>query len=238
MALRKTLLQLRTGTRNYLDEASPNFWSDPQLTTYVNEGKDRVQTEVRKLAEDFWDLIRLSTDGNLTILGTAYNASSFRLVPGTTSYALPPDLLELRTTRVITAGSEFIRMVHKDVADPDFRAARALADNQSPSVIYFAQTGESNLLIAPKLDTTLDLELLYVPIVADMVADGDGLEMPWPLYVAVQEYAAATALLMDRDPNAAAWEAKGNASVARFLGSTERQSQDVEVVRGYMQGDE
>ena len=60
----------------------------------------------------------------------------------------------------------------------------------------------------------------------------DTLEMPHPLYMAVEQYATAEALMKDHSPDAAAWEAKGNATIALFLGANERQGTDAEHVIG------
>lgn len=236
MALRKTLATLRTNVRTYLDEAQAGYWTNAQLNGFINESKDRCQQEVKKLQDDYWDVIRTSLDGTVTLAsGASYDCASFRLLPGTMVYTGPDDVLELRSARVVTSGYEWIKVLHKDQADLDFRGLRAMTVTLTPAAIYFDQIGESDLLVVPPLDVTLDLELTYVRMIPDLAADGDELEMPHPLYIAVQEYATATALMMDSSPNAAAWEAKGNASVARFFGAANRQTQDIETVRGYME---
>lgn len=234
MALRKTLSFLRTNVRSYLDESTPGYWTNAQLNQYINEAKDRVQTEVQKEQEDFWDIIRTSLDGTVTLAsGDSFDCSLFRLIASDITYSVPKDVREIRTIRCVTSGYEWVSFFHRKQNDPDFRGARAMVDPVSPATLFWDLYGESGLLVVPKIDTTLDLELTYTPVIPDLVNDSDTLEMPHPLYIAVQEYATASAMMMDSSPNAAAWEAKGNASIARFLGATQRQSQDVTVVRGY-----
>jgi len=59
--------------------------------------------------------------------------------------------------------------------------------------------------------------------------------MPHPLYMAVEQYATAEGLMKDHSPDAAAWEAKGNATIALFLGANERQETDTPVVTSYLE---
>lgn len=234
MALRKTRAELRTAVRDNLDETSSGFWTDDQLNRMLNRAKDRVWMEVRKVKDDFFDITRSSTDGALTILGEAYNASSFALAVGTRDYTLPPDVAEVALIEVITTSYEDVRFIKRALSHPDMRSALALREPTSPGLIYFALLGERTLRIAPMVDVALDIRLTYTAVVPDLASEGDTLEMPHPLYKAVEEYATASALKMDRDPNAAAWEATGNASLATFFGAHARQTQDPEFVTPYL----
>jgi hypothetical protein len=232
---RKALSDLRTSVRDNLDEVTPSFWSNDRLNRAINRAKDRVWTEVRKLKEDYFMITRSSTNGIATIFGDTYDTSLFRISnAGTLTYQLPPDFAEMKLIECITSGYEYVRFEYRDMAHSDFRSARAMTSQFTAEIFLFDIVGERTLTLAQRSDQTLDLRLNYIPIVPDLSADADLLEMPHALYTAVEEFATATALKQDRDPNSAAWEQTGNASIARALGAAARQNQDPEFVAGYL----
>ena len=235
MAHRKTLTQLRAALRVNLDEPTSGFWTDANLNLLINRAKDRCYSEVRKAAQEYFIVTRSSTDGALTILGESYTASSFAIVASTRDYTLPPDFAEMVTIECITSGQEHQRFAFRPATDPQFRGVLAQTTAVTPAGFLYTILGERTLRIAPMSDTALDLRLTYIFVVADLSADADTLEMPYPLYMAVEEYAAGQALMMDRAPEAAAWEARGNSTVARFLGSNVRQSTEPEYVVGFLE---
>ena len=114
------------------------------------------------------------------------------------------------------------------------KAARSITTQVTPEQFLWDLVGERTLILGQNPERTLDLRLHYVQAIPDLSADADTLEMPHPLYKAVEEYATAAALKMDRDPNAAAWEASGNASITQFLGATARQTEDPQFVQDYL----
>lgn len=230
MALRKTWLELRTAIRDNLDEIDPSFFSDAQLLRSTNRAKDRVWNEVKRLKDDWFVTSRTSLDGTLTILTESYAATGFELVAGTREYTLPFDVSEVKLIEVITSGYEWVKFIHADLTSVAMRALREETENQSPGAVYFDLVGERTLTIASKLDTTLDLRLWYVPILDDLVIDTDTLQMPHPLYTAVEEFATARSLVQDRAAEAATWEQMGLATVQRFMAAHRRQTQDIERV--------
>lgn len=233
MALRKTLGEMVTATRTNLDEIVPSFWAAADIPQFLNRAKDRVVLEVRKAHQDWLALTRTSLDGALTILNTAYDASAFRTIPGTRDYLLPPDLSELLDVQCLTSSYEWLRLTYRRHTATDFR--RALEETSPQTPRYYTLLGERTWRLAPTSDVTLDWQLTYVPVVPDLVLSTDPLEMPHPLYMAVEQYATAEALMKDHSPDAAAWEAKGNATIALFLGATVRQATDMEVVQGFLE---
>lgn len=89
MAHHKTLAELRTSVRDYLDESTASFWTDSQLTRFVNRAVARVWNEVRKLNDDYFMVTRTAADGALTILGESFTASTLAVSVGGTSITLP-----------------------------------------------------------------------------------------------------------------------------------------------------
>lgn len=223
-------------TRDVLDESSASFWTDAQLLRYLNRAKDRVWSRIRELKDDYFDVVRSSTDGALTILGESYAASSFKIVAGTTDYVLPPDFVEMRLIEVITSGYEWVPFTFKRLNDPAFRSYRTLTDNLGPSEFLFTLFKEPPAMsVVPKSDTALDLRLTYVQMIPDLASDTDRLALPHPLYLAVVDYATALALKQDRSADAAAYEASGDKIVAEAFGASDRQSQDVQTAAGYLE---
>lgn len=233
MAHRKTRLQIRQAIRTNVDESVASFWSDANLNQFINNSKDRVALEVRKANQDYFEVTRTSLDGSVTVMGEAYNCADFQLLAGDTDYDLPHDFAEMREIRAITSGYEWLSLAYRRQSDPEFRDQRSLTGGATPRL--YTILGERTLRVAPTPDVTLDLLITYVATVPDLNTDTEQLALPHPLYKAVQEYATAEALMMDRSPDAAAWEAKGNATVALFLGATERQATDYETVTGFLE---
>lgn len=236
MAHRKTLSNLRVAIRDNLDESAATFWTNAQLTRFINRAKDYVWMEVKKLKADYFEINRASTDGALTILSESYAASSFQIPASATTFTrtLPPDMSELKRIEVITTDYETVEFTHKDHALPDFRALRTITDTQPPHSFLWDVVGERTLVYTPYSDTALDLRLWYVPILADLSADDDTLEMPHPTYLMVEELATSRAQIMDRDTTAAVWEQLSKKTVAAFFGGHARQTQDPEFVESYL----
>lgn len=237
MARRRTLLQMRTKVRQNLDEIAPGFWTNANLNESINSGKDRCWSEIRKLEEDYFDVTRSSSDGSQTILGETYDCASFAIASGVRDYTLPPDYAEMKTIECITVGQEHLRFTYRLSTDPQFRAALARTTPEDPNGFLYTIIGDATWRIAPPSNTALAIRLTYVAIVADLEADSDTLALPWPMHRAVEEYATADALMGDRAPESAAFEARGNSSVARFLGSNKRASTDPQFAVGYMEGE-
>lgn len=234
MAHLRTLSDMRTGVRDRLDESTASFWSNAQLNRYITRAKDRVWNRVIALNEDYFTITRDSDGGNITVLGETYASSSFQIVSATRDYTLPPDFREMKMIEVLTDGYEDVRFLYRDLAHPDMRAMLEITDDQTPSTFYFDIVGERTLRIAPMSSTTLDLRLTYVRFFTDLTTDTQTLEMPHPLYLAVEEYATFFALRQDRSPDAELYEKTGDKIIAEMFGAHHRQIQDVETAPGYL----
>lgn len=225
MALRKTRAELLTAVRSNLDEATASFWSDTELYNFINRAKDKVWIEVRKLKADFFVKNLDTDDGSVTLHGESFDTSTLAISVGGTEITLPHDFHEMKYIEVTTSGYEDVRFYHRDITHPDFRAKRALTDNQTPTHFYFDVYGERTLIYTPKSSVALNLRIFYVFKPADV--DGStSLDMPDPLYLAVEEYATTRAQLKDRDETAAVWQQMGNKTVLDCLGAMTRQIQD------------
>ena len=235
MALRKTQIELVTAVRVNLDEVSPSFWGVADIPQFLNRAKDRTVQEVRKARQDYFVVTLDSLDSTTAILGETYDPASFRLVAGVRDYTLPPNFQELLSNRCVTSGYEWLRLAYRRHTDYDFR--RALEETAPQTPRFYTILGERTWRVAPLPDATYNMALTYVYVVPDLTSNTSTLDMPHPLYMAVEQYATAEALMKDHSPDAAAWEAKGNATIALFLGANERQETDVPTVAGLFEDD-
>lgn len=231
------LSTLRTMVRNQLDELSPSFWSESQLTEYINRGFVRAWNRLKGLNEQYCAVTRTSQDGPITVQGETYNTSSFQIVAGTSDYALPPDFASMSAVECITSGYEDLTITYRDLNHPDFRAARSYVGNTSPvdELLYTIIGEPGSMRIAPKTDVSLDLRITYVATLADLSADTDRLTLPKPAHLAVIDYATSYALRQDRSPDAGTYESSGDKIIAEEFGTDSRQTQDVQTARGYME---
>lgn len=188
--------------------------------------------EVRKERKDYFLSTRKSTDGSVTILGETYTTSSLALTASTVlDLTLPPDFTELRTFSVITTSYEWVTIKMRTVTDANYRAARQYPDASSPSILYGAITNERTLSLGPKTDTALDTQLVYVFQPQDLDAvTNTTLQMPYPLYKAVEAYAASYAFEADDDPRAAVRLNIARDVIAGVVGGDERQTEDIIVI--------
>jgi hypothetical protein len=234
----KTLSDVRTLVRDQLDESSAAFWTDTQLNRYINRAKDRVWNRLKELNEYYCSVVRTSLDGTLTIQGESYDTTSMQIIAGTSDYVLPPDFDGMLTMECITSGFQDLTFTMVPLNDPDFRSARTFSDNQSPSDEVFVCIIDepASFRIAPTVDRTLDIRITYVQTLADLSAETDRLTLPNTLYSAVVDYAVMYALRQDRSPDALTYESSGDKLVAEMFGASRRQSQDIQVARGYLEG--
>ena len=226
MAQAKTRAELLAEVRANLDEATASFWTDAELYRFLIRAKDKVWMEVCKLQKKFFVRTLSSTDSPATILGATYTpSSSLAITAGGSTLTLPGDFASLETLEVITSGYEYVQFCARDMATPEFRELRSDTTQRAPGAFYFDIYGLTTLLYTPLSNVALDTRLYYVYRPADMSGSVD-LDMPDPLYMAVEEYATTRAMLKDRDDTAAVWNQMGNKTVVDCLNAITRQVQD------------
>lgn len=232
----KTLSDLRTSVRFNVDETTAAFWSNARLNDCIVHAVDQVRLEALKHDPELFSTTLASTVTTTTILSETYDPSaSMRIVAGTTTQiTLPPDFLSMQLVETITTGYEDIAWIYRPFNHPDVRAMRALTDQVSPAYFVYSLINERTMAYAPRTNTTLDIQITYTQQLSALATDADTLSMPYPLYVAVEQFATAHALAQDRNPDSAAWEAWGRTSIARVIGSRRKQNQDPEFVQGYL----
>lgn len=226
MASRQTLLTLRTAVRAGLDELTPIRWSNATLLVYINQAVKRVWTDTRRLREEYFMKTITSQDGTLSILGESFVTSTMAVTVNGTTLTLPPDFSELYLLEIITSGYETVRFNMEAITSPTFRAAREVTTASQPTRFRSAVINERTVAYAPLSDTALDTRLTYIFRVPDLSADGDTLQMPEPLDLAVVWYATASALAQDQAPEASGYESRANALIASVTAADKRQNED------------
>ena len=139
----------------------PSF-TQVQLLTYANRGKDEIERALRQSQQDYQLLMVQSDDVAFRWAGITYNPTSFRLLTTTKRYLLPPDCLELKRIRALTSGYEDVEFIHLDMAHQDFKDFENLGTNAPTSPILWDVVGENNLYLANVPATTLDIEIGYI----------------------------------------------------------------------------
>lgn len=150
-------LVLRDGT------TSPQF-TETELVSWASQGKDKVESILRRNDEDFNLIFRSSTDSSFRWDGITYAPSSFQLTTTARSYTLPPDVLLVRRIRAVTSGEEEREFLHKDMSSEEFRdQEQAASTDTTPGRILWDLVGERTLRIARSPDVVLDIEIAYIP---------------------------------------------------------------------------
>lgn len=225
MAHQKSVANLIQAIRDNTDEQTTNRFSDALILRAINEAKDRVWSEVRRLRSDYFTTALASNAGSQTILSETYAATGLQVTVGGTTMTLPPDFAELKLLEVITTDYETVRFRHVDFADPEFKRLREITDQTTPSEFIFDIYNERTLIYAPLSNTLLNTRLFYVFKLANLVTGGT-LQMPEPLEICVEWFATASVQLGDYAAESAAWEQRAKALLSEFLGADTRQAQD------------
>lgn len=162
-AIRLALLNAHMVAINQTTSAQ---FTQAELLSWANDAKDKIEKRLRTVHQDYNLVFRSSTDASFRWDGFTYAPSNFQLVSGTQSYTLPPDVLEVRRIRAITAGEEARGFRHEDLSSPEFVSKErldALADNTTGGELLWDIVGERTLRLAQSPETTLDIEIAYIP---------------------------------------------------------------------------
>jgi len=145
------------------DRTTPAYYSIEELLAWANEAKDVCESIIRQTNADYNTVTRFSTDGSIRFEGVTYATSSFQLLTSTSTYTLPPDLIELRKVRVITAGEEDRTLTALDISHPVFKAIQAQDRTKTTGgELFYDILAERTFYLAQPPDATLDLEITYI----------------------------------------------------------------------------
>lgn len=162
MASSVTLAQLRTDARLYADQrpgSSTSFISETELTRLVN-------TKVREL----YDLL-------VEARGSDYyaNEATIAIVAGTSRYNLPSDFYQLSSVTLEWASQDFELMFPVGTVRErnNFQNWQGYEQNWTRYSRKGYRLRASQLEFLPEPRTDVTCRIQYVPVFADLVADGD-----------------------------------------------------------------
>lgn len=98
------------------------------------------------------------------------------LTPGTDSYALPTDFYKLRKIDLALGGGRFAKLRAHDLSGSQFYGPPTAVAGRYR---YRMQAG--NLVLVPSVTTSDTLTIYYVPLITELVADGDVMTFRVPL---------------------------------------------------------
>ena len=183
-----TLAVQRTDLRAKLDETSARFWSDAQLTNFLNEGA----TDVARRAEVLLDMRQIP------------------LAVGVKEYLLPTNVFRLhRATATVDGGTTVYPLEFRDLNELDeIAGTRPNTQQYVPSFLTtrgYTPNLYAVLFPVPAAVGTLTVFYYRTPVIA--VNDADPIDVPTGWDDLPTLYAEYVALRKDADPR---WsEAKG-----------------------------
>ena len=151
-----TLVGLISTVRSFLNEPDPNnsFWTDAELTSYINNGIRR-----------FFQEMVLIDEGHFTTM------VSLDLVAGTESVALPSDCMRVKNVwKKVTNG--FMPLLYKNLIDEGY----ATIDVTNPNAYQPSYSFRGNNLIfhpTPNFSETGGLQLEYIQFPTSLLYGGD-----------------------------------------------------------------
>lgn len=165
----KTLANIRTQVRSYLDETSAADWTDTELNSLINQRYHRVHTAIAGVFEDY----KITT-------------SFESLVANQQEYTLPTDLYKLRRVEVNYDISNSNSVFQKATPLTSLESVRTrLAETNIGSAIlrnpvYYVTGLKIGFLPIPTSSGTNAIKYWYVPVLTELSADADTIDIPYP----------------------------------------------------------
>lgn len=224
-----TVAMLLTMVRNHLVEPSARFWTDAELISLMNLGVHDLWGAINDNYKDYFatlDITNVTLTANSTSL-TGVPADVFRI-----------KLIEPRDLTSSSSNTNLV-FIPCDYDDPSFFSARSM-DAQDPSntVIYYAMMNEGapisapTVKIAPKVNSAVNLSMMYVPTLATITAlsvnpipgESDAALVAWTVGFALAKESS------DHTPDAGWLGIYANEKQNLLVRMTPRQIQQEEVV--------
>lgn len=177
----RTLAQLRSDVRSRLDESTATFWSDAELTRWVNEG----QNDIARRAE----CLRATDDIAVTA--------------GTQTYDGPTDLVRATAMEWHPSTSSAIHpLTYRDKHSADSLWGTTQGTMDGTPMIWTSWGAPPTLTIQvyPTPIEDGELKLFYYKLPTELTTDTDNVGVPTGWEDLVTEYATMHALRKDGDP--------------------------------------
>lgn len=176
----KTLLQLRTTTRMYLDEVSAADWSDAQIDEQINYKYLEVYTAVIDTFEDYYR-----------------TKSTTNLIANQQEYALPSDFYKMRRLEAqYVDGADFYKVTRFEFDQVLTRSVQSSQIGSTSKPNYYLSGTFLGLLPIPTQSITNGLVMWYIKQVPELSSNTDQIDIPFPdRYAGMIPKAAAAELL-------------------------------------------
>lgn len=171
-----TLQEYLTETRYLLHDSTGNYWSDVELTTYINDGRNKV-------VGDTGCNRSLQVLASVTQGVEVYTYSTF---PVDVAQGMPSTIDVLNVT--LRWGST--RVVLGQMSFSEFNARFRTYQNLQSRPIAFAKYGQSSLYLGPTPDQTYSIELDTVVLPKKLVVSSDVCVLNFPYTSPVPYHAA------------------------------------------------
>lgn len=212
-------VDLQNLARTKADEETDSFINNTELNRYLNQGYKHLYSKIVARYEDYF-----------ITEGTALNGGLFDTVAGTYSYDLPEDLFKLVRAEYRRTGgttnNEWIRMQRLNLGNDQLEEYKPLMDPYIPAFGY--TIAGNKIILKPQPDQVFSVRLWYVPLVAELVDDGDIPVIPDMYHELISDYAALQCL---RKSGEGIWRESADlfaADVANMLETIEIRDQNPE----------
>lgn len=174
----KTLANVRSQIRSYLDETTQSDWTDPEINKVINTYYHAVRTAVITTFEDYY------------ITATTFDTTADKQ-EYTSTDGVPTDIFKIRRVEVnfdvSNSNSNPVRMqpiFNMDAVRRDLGQANSVNSIRSGyGGNYYTYGFESTLTIGfipiPDKDGTDAVKIWYVPVASDLSADASTLSLPY-----------------------------------------------------------
>lgn len=200
----KTLTNLRSNTRTYLDESAAADWTSAEVDLEINAGYQEVITSVMEVYENFY----VTTDN--------WNSVADQVEYGTTD-GVPSDIFKIRRLELnydvdnSNSIAKRCKPISMDAMQRDLQGTNlGMIINRNPAYYVYGlqSSGGIKIGIIPKPDKsdTDAFQIWYVPVVADLSSATDEINIPYPdrYFKLISLYAAAQLLRKGQQEEAVA----------------------------------
>lgn len=162
--------------RYRIGEATPSYWTDAELTSYLNDAKDDLQNAILTINKDFFQ-----------------RTGSLAIVAGTNQYVLPSDFVRLKSIRASTSGLEMTSFIPMDRNTQAFLGGlQNSAYSNSPYQFMYdiwqnidnpalGSLKGMNISFSPLPQSNLAVVIEYDAALADLASAGDSFDFLSPL---------------------------------------------------------
>lgn len=211
-----TLLTAITAVRERLNETLPGFWTDTELTRWINEGVREVcrRTECLRSQE------------------------TISAVAGQATYALPADAIRVHRVEYTQTGA--ITRYPLDPVEVNAVDALGWSNTQTRGIpqlfVTWGYPGAADLNVFPKPATGGSFLVWYYRLPAEVASDSDELDMPEGWQDLVYDYCEYMARMKDKDSQWQAAKQQFDDKLADFFALTRDMHDSPSRVAPYGQG--